>query len=235
MLDVLEAPPPENLLESWPDIGQIPREAGLSKQDFERNYLDRHLPVILENKVAGWRALKEWTPEALANDYGDIQVHASLNIPDRSDVEFSYWGSTAEWIPLRQFTEFMATSDRPCYIRQIPSDRFPNFEDFFDLNDFLDMADRKPAVGLWFGSARTDSGLHWDTESNFFTQIYGRKHVILCPPGDMKHLYPYRDQIRWTAFDAFAPNFDRFPRGRNARPIFASMRPGDTLFIPTGW
>ena len=184
--------------------------------------------------MTGWRSLNEWSPEWLKNSYGDVEVHTSLNIPERGD-DFSYWGSDVRWMPLAQFVDHMKKSDQPCYTRQAPSNLFPDFNAYFDFDDFLNLTSRSATTGLWFGSNGTDSGLHWDTDSNFLAQIYGRKKAVLFPPSCSKYLYPYRDQIRWTPFNAFAPDFEQFPKARYATPHIADLNPGEAIHIPRGW
>ena len=88
--------------------------------------------------MTGWRSLNEWSPEWLKNSYGDVEVHASLNIPERGD-DFSYWGSDVRWMPLAQFVDHMKNSDQPCYTRQAPSNLFPDFNAYFDFDDFLNL------------------------------------------------------------------------------------------------
>ena len=215
-------------------VEKVPRETDLSQERFETEYLPRRHPVIISGNMTGWRALDQWSPEWLKESYGDVEVHASLDIPERSD-DFSYWGSDVRWIQLGQFVDHMGTSDRPCYIRQSPSRFFPNFAEYFDFDVFLTMEGRNAEFGIWFGSKGTDSGVHWDTESNFLAQIDGHKRAMLFAPSDSRYLYPYHDQVRWTSFNAFSPDFERFPKARKATPFLVELNPGEAIHIPRGW
>ena len=219
----------------FPNIGEIPRAHAITPEAFERDYLNPRRPVIITGTMARWRAVWEWTPEAFKSDYGDAVIHASLDIPHKSEDGFRYWGATDRWMPMSEFVDMMMASARPCYIRQAPKDRLPGLNECYNFNDFLDMTGRDPDPALWFGSKGTDSGLHWDFQSNMFAQIYGRKRILLCPPADSAKLYPYRDQIRWSRFDALEPDFDKFPRARGAHPLIATLRPGELVHIPRGW
>jgi len=231
--------PNENFLMSTEFLRweEVPRETNISRERFESDYFSRQLPVVVSGKLSSWRALNEWSPEFLKEFYGDVSVHASLDIPERKDGSFQYWGSGVHWMPLNQFIDHIETSDElgSGYIRQSPSNFFADLNNYFDFDILLDMEGRNAGCGLWFGSKGTDSGVHWDTDSNILAHIYGKKHAILFAPSDSKYLYPYRDQIRWTSFSAFEPTFTSFPNARNATPYFVELNPGDALHIPRGW
>jgi hypothetical protein len=219
----------------FPHIEEIPRVRGIAPDAFERDFLQRQRPVIITDAMTRWRALREWTPETFKTRYGDAVIHASLDIPHKSEEGFRYWGSTDRWMPMSEFIDAMRASERPCYVRQAPQDRMPGLSECYDFNDFMDMTGRDPEPALWLGSKGTDSGLHWDFQSNMFAQIHGRKRILLCSPADSAKLTPYRDQIRWSRFDGLAPDFDQFPRARAARPMIATLAPGEVIHIPRGW
>lgn len=212
----------------------LPREVNLPKERFCDEYFCRTKPVILCGNIGQWRALSEWSPEWLKEEYGNVKVHASLDIPRRS-TEFRYWGARAEWIPLGQFVDYILNNETVSYTRQAPARFFPAFDDYYDFNVLLDMTGRQAEAGLWFGSKDTDSGVHWDTESNFLAQIYGHKRVILFPPENGRYLYSFTDQIRWTQFDAFKPDFEKFKNAKNATPYYGHLNPGEVIHIPRGW
>ncbi len=219
----------------FPNIAEIPRVHAITPDVFERDYLKPMRPVIITGTMARWRAFGEWTPETFKSKYGDAIVHASLDIPHKSEDGFRYWGASARWMQMSEFVDTMTASERPCYVRQAPKDRMPGIEECYNLNDFLDMTGRDPDPALWFGSKSTDSGLHWDFQTNMFAQIHGRKRILLCPPADSAKLYPYRDQIRWSRFDGLEPDFDKFPRAKGAHPLIATLQPGELIHIPRGW
>jgi hypothetical protein len=63
-------------------------------------------------------------------------------------------------------------------------------------------------------------------------QLAGAKRWLIFPPRDVPFLYP--DEHGGFAFDPFAPNFERFPLARLARPVEAVVRPGEVIFVPSG-
>jgi hypothetical protein len=53
---------------------EIERRSGLTRAQFEREYLSPPRPVILTDAIAHWRALGRWTPPFFQNEYGYLQV-----------------------------------------------------------------------------------------------------------------------------------------------------------------
>ncbi|EGD72167.1 hypothetical protein PTSG_00189 [Salpingoeca rosetta] len=79
---------------------------------------------------------------------------------------------------------------------------------------------------------------HYDEQENFFAQVRGTKRVILFHPDNFRCLYPYRyghpcDRQSQVDFDN--PDYERFPKFKDARGLEAILRPGDVLYIPRCW
>ena len=51
---------------------QIDRRAGLSRDQFEREYLRPLRPVILTDAISHWRALERWSPQFFKEEYGGL-------------------------------------------------------------------------------------------------------------------------------------------------------------------
>ena len=73
-----------------------------SKEDFFRDYAFRSRPVVIENAVDSWPAMKKWTSDYLRERYGQQTVHIKLT-PDGifEGVEnANLWsGYSEDWIP----------------------------------------------------------------------------------------------------------------------------------------
>ena len=50
-----------------------------------------------------------------------------------------------------------------------------------------------------------------------------------------KFLYGYSDQIRWSRFNAFEPDFDAHPKARKAKALTGVLNPGEAIHIPRTW
>ena len=98
---------------------------------------------------------------------------------------------------------------------------------------------------IFLGPAGTVTRLHNDTYYThaWLSQIRGTKQFILYPPSQA-HLIHAGEGINegvddhgasQTWFDPLAPDFDKFPRARQATPYVAVCGPGDTILVPSLW
>jgi hypothetical protein len=98
-----------------------------------------------------------------------------------------------------------------------------------------------PMVGAWIGN-RTTALAHHDMSHNFACVTVGRRRFTLFPPEQIENLYPGPleptpgGQVV-TMTDIHAPDFERFPKLRDALAAaqVAEMEPGDALFYPALW
>jgi hypothetical protein len=129
------------------------------------------------------------------------------------------------------------------YIGSTDVDRFlPGFraENDLVLNHGM-FAANPPMVGAWIGN-RTTALAHHDMSNNIACCLVGRRRFALFPPEQIENLYPGPleptpgGQVV-TVTDIDAPDFERFPRLREALAAgeVAELEPGDALFYPAMW
>jgi hypothetical protein len=98
-----------------------------------------------------------------------------------------------------------------------------------------------PMVGAWIGN-RTTALAHHDMSNNVACCLVGHRRFTLFPPEQVENLYPGPleptpgGQVV-TMADIHAPDFERFPRLREALAVaeVAELEPGDALFYPAMW
>jgi hypothetical protein len=99
----------------------------------------------------------------------------------------------------------------------------------------------RPAVGIWIGN-RTVASCHFDFSNNVACNLIGHRRFTLFPPAQVANLYPGPleptpgGQVV-SMVDFRAPDFDRFPRFRDAlqHAQVAELDPGDLLIYPAMW
>jgi hypothetical protein len=116
----------------------------------------------------------------------------------------------------------------------LPGLRASNDLDFRALG-----VDAPPAI--WIGN-RTIASCHYDAPSNIACVAVGRRRFTLFPPDQIGNLYPGPLEPSpggqaITLVDFAAPDFERFPRFREAQAVArsAELAPGDAIFIPSMW
>lgn len=102
-------------------------------------------------------------------------------------------------------------------------------------------AQHPPTVSIWIGN-RTVASCHFDFSNNIACNMIGRRRFTLFPPDQVANLYPGPleptpgGQVV-SMVDFTAPDFDRYPRFRDALETaqVAELDPGDLLIYPAMW
>ena len=103
------------------------------------------------------------------------------------------------------------------------------------------LAAHRPIGSIWIGN-RTVASCHFDFSNNIACNMVGRRRFTLFPPDQVANLYPGPleptpgGQVV-SMVDFTAPDFDRFPRFRDALASaqVAELEPGDLLIYPAMW
>jgi len=186
--------------------------------------------LILEGVGAEWRAVKLWSPAYLAEIAGDVEVRASVGLPDTEVPYYLYDKDYRRTMTVRAFVELMGSGDR-CYIDQLPVERLPGLTQDYD---FSALASGKKAVSIWIG-ANTRSGLHFDYADNLFAQLHGTKRVLMAAPEEVYNLHLFPDSHTKSQVAPEHPDLALYPRFARAAMMQGLLEPGDVLFVPSGW
>lgn len=225
---------------SQDNVCEIERRDRLSYDEFVREYLYPHRPVIIKDGLEQWSANGKWTPEFFRSRFGDKTV--------RIDREYR----------LREYIDLVeaSTPDKPApYLFHLHLDEhFPELlADFSPLPKYLTpnwlgqkflpgnvgkrIADHdRPGVFIG-GVASSCARLHYDYQYHSFSfQLFGRKRFWLYPAAQTKYMYPEVDepclsQIR----NVERPDLAGFPEFVHATPQTCELQAGEFIFIPGGF
>lgn len=217
---------------------QIDRRAGLSRDQFDREYLRPLRPVILTDAISHWRALGRWSPQFFKEKYGGLEVEvdgeviALGNLIDRVEAStddnpapYLRNQALAEWPPELSADVFpMPDCTQPNWLE---SRVFPKGEKLSSVEAYIG------GQGAKFPILHYD-GLHTHA---FLMQLYGDKEYIAFSPEQTRFLYP-QDGIlanKSRIDDLLNPDLAAFPLVDQAEGLRFPLHPGETLFVPSGW
>ncbi|WP_339044256.1 cupin-like domain-containing protein [Cardinium endosymbiont of Tipula unca] len=210
-------------------VGKIP-EAPLpiTKALFKSKYYDTLRPIIFREAAKTWEAAK-WNLDFFTDQYGDtvvsVQLDETLTGEVEGPVKTTYISTT-----LKKYIQHIKEHGiKAGYLNQwnILSIH-PELHTFLQIPAFYE-SKMLTITNLWLGPKGTKSKLHYDSDHNLFTQIYGRKLVTLISPDQSKKCYP----INRTWYDGYSPidilnpDLEKYPLFADVVMLQAVLEPGD--------
>lgn len=207
-----------------------------TRERFARAYEASATPVVLRGVASSWPATERWSLDRLAREHGDLRVLAARL--DRGAVAMDARRGLAHApVTLGVFLEGLREGARDWYVSTPLAGLPPALARDAPLPPYCDGASWHDG-NLWIGAEGTVSGLHFDVADNFHAVVSGGKRFVLAPPRQSASLYPngpLHGVPNGARVDLEHPDFERFPRVRDARPVVAELGPGDMLYIPRLW
>jgi len=222
---------------AWHDnAGMIERIEKPSEETFERLYLDRRKPVIIEGAARKWHAPSTWAIDYLKAKVGQKQVRVTYS-PGGVYKKANYQTMrVADFLDL--ITSEQEGRENYYVTGTILEKAFPELAGDVKRPKFVDKK-TNAGMSLFLGrDSITDCHFHPD-EENVLVQIVGKKRVVMFSPEDFAPLYPksfLANHYNWSriSFD-HPPDFKQFPKFKKALVYEALLEPGDMLFIPVHW
>jgi lysine-specific demethylase 8 len=227
----------------------IERVHAPSAHTFQRDFVRANRPVVITGIAGEWPALKRWTPDYLAATFPEASVVFTSWESDnpKNDPRDYYEKRRKHRTQLSNFVASINTGQdfSRNYITQFPLFReMPQLkEDIGSLDDLMNVSHPlsqrfKKHPTMWLGPAHTVTPIHFDGADNLLVQIYGRKKLTLIPPAQSDCLYYpclRLGHVHYSPVDIEEPDYDQFPKYRDATPTEVTLEPGDILFIPVRW
>lgn len=221
----------------------IERVGALSPSEFARRYADTETPVILTRMIEDWPARALWSADYFKRRFGRVELAVEV-------VEGGSLSDNAHFLAVKsrrtmRLDEYIDRAarrgDGVLYAAEQPLRKlFP--EAARDLRPVPYLSRTLCALSgntelLWIGSRGNASGLHFDELNNFNVQVVGRKRWVIFPRAQQPLLYVPSTLRRshFSPIDYEAPDYERFPKYREATPIEFDVEPGEVLFLPGGW
>jgi lysine-specific demethylase 8 len=220
-----------------------------SPETFQRDFVRANRPVLITGVADKWPATKRWSPDYFSSSFPDAKVIFTAWESDnpKNDPADYYEHRRKLGTRLGSFIDLMnseADFSRN-YITQFPVFReIPELKrDIGTLDELMNVPGplagrfKKPPT-MWLGPADTVTPIHFDGADNLLIQIHGRKKLTLIPPAQSHCLYYpclRLGHVHYSPVDIEEPDYEQFPRFRQATPLAVTLAPGEMLFIPVRW
>src|SRR5439155_16729231 len=169
--------------------------------------------------------------------YGDARVIAAL-LKNGTLLDDPRSGVVFRRVRLKDFIESLAEPGSAGHYVMAPTCNFPpGLERDYRVPPYCERAAHMRAK-VWVGKAGTVTPVHRDVPNNLHVHLTGRKRWLLFRPADSSGMYPrglFSGMPNFAHVDPEHPNYERYPRFREVRPLAGIVNPGEALFIPRGW
>lgn len=225
-------------------LKQIQRVNALTKNQFEKTYLNLATPVIVSSGL-DWKALT-WTPNYFQNLFPEKIVNLEFNYSIPIKGKNLLKSNIIQKVSMEEAIKLIYNNNDPnikYYLsQQSIYSEFPELIQDIGILPWVDknLKNGEYTVNLWFGEAGNATPLHYDVSHNLLIQLYGRKHIRLFAPSDTKYLYCHTAQTRGPRYLSQIPDIDnvdnkKYPSFKNAHVYEGIIHPKETIFIPSGW
>lgn len=237
----------ESLLDLYSELyyrsgnaGKVDTVSEISPEDFFQKYYYLNRPVLIKCMMNHWPAMKKWTPQYFADNFGEVEVEVTANRNADPEYERNY-RQTLRTCTLKQFIEKILQNPDTNDLYLVARNYFFGNPAFDPLRDdvkpppgIIDITHKSAgAMKLWLGPKGTVTPLHHDKHTILFTQVYGSKHFKMIPSFELNKVYN-RDRY-YSMVDATNVDGARFPKFLEASVADVTVHPGDMLLIPAGW
>jgi histone arginine demethylase JMJD6 len=194
-------------------------------------------PVILPEATSRWPARQLWTPAYFAARVGhrrvtidgsEYSIAELLELIDKSTPEHP-----APYLRAQKLDEVLP--ELAADVAPPIDDTRPNRAESRLLPRSMKRHQRLEI--LLGGRGAGFHVLHYDVDHlhAFISQLYGTKRLFFFAPDQKERLYPRESAPNLSSVDIHNPDLDRFPRFAEAEMLTATLQPGETVFVPSGW
>lgn len=210
----------------------VDRVRNLSAEDFKSRYRDRAVPVVFEGAAFDWPCMSKWTPDFIADRYGDDEVLLGERKPGDE------FGHEVQKTTLREVVRSLQQGGKK-YARFHPLlSKHPELVDDFDvafLSSLKSKTGGHQTFNMFLGGKSTKTNMHAAGAENLFVQVHGRKRWLIYPTSMNPAINAsvIRTPYFMSELDPDKPCAERFAMFPFADGFEVTLEPGDILYNPS--
>ncbi len=214
------------------NLQPIERRTGLSRREFEEEYLKKDKPVIFTDLVKDWPAVNKWTFDFFQKEYGHIEVPIYDNSFRKAGKDYL---TPKQTMKFGDYLELI--QNEPTELRMFLFNMFKHAPELANNISFPRITDGWLNLPLmFFGGEGSKVDLHYDLDcaNVFLTQFQTRKKVILFAPDQSPYLYQHPFTVQSSVM-LDNPDYEKHPALALADGYEDVISHGETLFMPSLW
>ncbi len=216
-------------------LNPIPRVDKLDKKAFQQRFFVPKLPVVIKSLTHNWPAYEKWNLDYFRQVAGDNIIPLYNSQPARGK---QHQHAAAAHLPFSQFLDLLEQGEKDLrmFFWQIMKEA-PVLTADFQYPD-LGMSFFKRLPVLFFAGKDARVNLHFDIDlaDILLCHFGGPKTIYLFPPSQTENLY--RVPFSFSSIfdiDISQPDYQRFPKLRQAQGYQVTLEHGQVLYIPSGY
>ena len=216
-------------------LDKVERVTGISSEDFIANYLKPGKPVIITDFIhKDSPALTKWTYDY----FKEIAGEQIISIYGEEETSKDRVASAP--VKKMKFAEYLnliekEPTDYRIFLFNLMKLK-PELNQDIIYNDVTNGKVLKWLPYLFFGGEGSSTRNHYDIDMSnvFISQYKGIKKIWLFPLSESMKLYKIPFNFHSLA-NLKDPNYHKFPALKNLVGLEAEIKPGETLFMPSGY
>ena len=205
----------------------------MTAKRFFNDYVKQNRPCLFKGYAKLQVAYERWRNETyLIEQAGDEIIYAER----QRDNRFAYFTDGAKRVYMRykDFLKKFREPDREYHYYYSFEDPPGKLKDDLELPELMNELLEISIVTFWQGYG-TLTKPHTDSMENMMCVYVGYKNFTIVSQYDRKWIYAGWNGLpdNYSPVEFVAPDYDKWPLFRNARPKTAHVAEGDCLFVPS--
>ena len=213
----------------------VERVKNISKQEFIEKYYKPQRPVLIEKLAKDWDAYEKWNLDYFQEHAGDQKVPLYNSEPTKGKQNSAAPVKTMKLYDYLELLKSQPTDLRIFFYNIL--DNMPELLEDIKYPDIgLKFFKRLPVMFFGGGGSRVLPHYDMDLSDLVHFHFHGHKAVTLFSPKQTKYLYKVPFAVHnLEAIDMDNPDFSKYPALQKAQGIYAEMKHGDALYMPSGY